>query len=79
MRRLTSLPGDEYVVALHPQGDRIAFTASIGGERDLYTVDRFGEEREALTKGGERPSAAFLAADGKTVWFLADGSRPAWP
>ena len=76
VRRLTSLPDDEYVVAIHPQGDRIAFSASIGDKRDLYTVDRFGEEREALTKGGESPRAAFLAADGKTVWMLADG-KPA--
>jgi tricorn protease len=76
VRRLTSLPGDERVVAIHPRGDRIVFSASIGGERDLYTVDRFGEEREALTEGGAGAQAAQLAADGKTVWLLKDG-RPA--
>jgi len=76
VRRLTSLPGNEYVVAIHPQGDRVAFVGTIGGKRDLYTVDRFGEEREALTKGGANPGAAFLAADGKTVWLLKNG-KPA--
>ncbi len=76
VRRLTSLPGDERVVAIHPQGDRIAFGATVGGERDLYTVDRFGEDMEPLTRGGTGDRAAHLAADGKTVWLLAKG-RPA--
>jgi tricorn protease len=76
VRRLTDLPGDERVVAIHPQGDRIAFGADIGGRRDLYTVDRFGEDRKALTTGGAGDQAAFLADDGKTVWLLRDG-RPA--
>ncbi len=76
MLRATSDPGDEYVVAVHPHGDRLVFTGEVGGERDLFTVDRFGEDRKALTKGGQKPSAARLGADGKTVWFLADG-RPA--
>jgi len=76
VRRATDLPGDEFVVAVHPRGDRIAFTADVGGERDLFTVDRFGEDRQALTEGGARPTAALLAADGETVWFLKDG-RPA--
>ena len=76
VRRLTSLPGDERVVAIHPQGDRIAFAASIGGERDLHTVDRFGEDRKSLTEGGAGASAAHLGPDGKTVWLL-EGGRPA--
>ncbi len=74
--RATSGPGDEFVVAVHPRGDRLVFTGEMAGERDLFTVDRFGEDRRALTKGGQKPSAVSLGADGKTVWFLADG-RPA--
>ncbi|MEZ4388230.1 MAG: S41 family peptidase [Candidatus Krumholzibacteriia bacterium] len=76
VQRLTDLPGDERVVAIHPQGDRIVVAATVGGKRDLFTVDRFGEDREALTEGGAGDRAAFLAADGKTVWWLKDG-RPA--
>jgi tricorn protease len=76
VRRLTSLPGDERVVAIHPQGDRIVFGADVGGKRDLYSVDRFGEDLKALTKGGAGDRAAFLAADSKTIWLLKDG-RPA--
>ncbi|MBD3222972.1 PDZ domain-containing protein [bacterium] len=76
VRRLTDLPGNERAVAIHPRGDRIVFSASIGGERDLYTVDRFGEDREALTSGGAGDQAAQLGADGKTVWLLQKG-RPA--
>lgn len=75
-RRLTDLPGDERVVAIHPQGDRIVFGADIGGKRDLYSVDRFGEDRKELTRGGAGDRAAQLADDGKTVWLLRDG-RPA--
>jgi tricorn protease len=74
--RATSGPGDEFVVAVHPRGDRLVFTADAGSARDLFTVDRFGEDRKALTTGGQKPAAARLGADGKTVWFLADG-RPA--
>jgi tricorn protease len=76
VRRLTNLPGDESVVAIHPQGDRIAFGATVGGERDLYTVDRFGEDLEPLTRGGTGSEAARLGPDGKQVWLLAKG-RPA--
>lgn len=76
VRRLTDLPGDERAVAIHPQGDRIVFGADIGGKRDLYTVDRFGEDRKALTTGGAGDQAASLADDGKTVWLLREG-RPA--
>jgi len=73
-RRLTSLPGSEYVCALDPDGDRIYFTAQLGDERDLYSVDRFGEDREAVTEGGVEPAAIHLDAKGKTFTFLRSGS-----
>lgn len=76
IRRLTRLPGDESVVAIHSKGDKIAFSASIGGKQDIYTVDRFGEEREALTEGGAGASAAHLGPDQKTIWLLK-GGKPA--
>jgi len=73
-RRLTSLPGSEYVRAIDPQGDRLYFTASIGEERDLYSLDRFGEEREAVTEGGVDPAAIRLDAEGETFTFLRNGA-----
>lgn len=76
LRRLTELPGNEQVVAIHPQGDRVVVAATVGGERDLYTVDRFGEDRKALTEKGAGDQAAQLGDDGKTVWLLTSG-RPA--
>jgi tricorn protease len=76
LRRATDLPGDEFVVALHPRGDRFVFSAEVGGERDLYSVDRFGEDQKALTKGDVKPRSASLGPKGETVWFLK-GGRPA--
>jgi len=76
LRRLTSLPGREHAVAIHPRGDKVVVSASVGGKRDLFTVNRFGEDRENLTEGGAGSRAAHLAADGKTVWFLKSG-KPA--
>jgi len=72
-RRATNLPGPDRVVALHPEGDLIAFAATVAGERDLYTVNRFGEELEALTKKGVKPTDEQLGADGETIWFLKSG------
>ncbi len=74
LHRATDLPGDERVVAIAPHGDRLVFVGEVGGQRDLFTVDRFGEDRKALTKGGARPVAATLADDGKTVFFLKGGA-----
>ncbi|MCB1150316.1 PD40 domain-containing protein, partial [bacterium] len=72
-RRVTSLDGVERTVAVDPKGDWYYFTAGDGRERDLYRVNRFGEEKEEVTKGGTGPSAITLTADGKTVHFLQRG------
>ncbi len=75
-RRLTNLTGDEYVKAIHPKGDKIAFLATVKGNEDLYTVNRFGEETENLTKGGTDPDNVHLASDEETIWFIKSG-KPA--
>jgi len=74
LRRLTDLPGSERVIGIHPRGDRIVVAASVGGQRDLYTFDRFGEDRKALTEKGAGDQAAQLGDDGKTVWLLKSGA-----
>jgi len=72
--RVTSLPGSEFIYALDPEGDRIYFTASLDGDRDLYAVDRFGEEREAVTEGDTDPRNITLDETGKTFTFLKNGA-----
>ncbi len=74
-RRMTSLPDAEYAVAIHPKGDKVFFTASVEGDRDLYAVNRFGEEMEALTSGGTNPQYITFSAENETFYFLQRG-RP---
>ena len=73
-RRVTSLPGSEHAVAIDPKGDKIYFTARIGEDRDLYSVNRFAEDREAVTEGGVNPSGITLDEKGKTFTFLRNGA-----
>lgn len=70
-RRMTSLPGEEFAVAIHPQGDKYFFTTTINGDNDLYSVNRFGKELTEITSGNTRPGAIFLV-DG-TFHFLKSG------
>jgi len=75
-RRLTKLPGTERARGIDPRGDRIYFTATIDGNTDLMSVDRFGEEREAVTENDTDPRRIALDPEGKTFYFLQDG-KPA--
>lgn len=75
-RRLTSLPGSERPEAIDPRGDRIYFTATVGEDRDLYSLDRFGKERENVTDGGTDPAAVSMDGEGKNFTFLKKG-KPA--
>ena len=74
-RRVSDLPGYESIVAIDPKGDKLYFTGSLDGDRDLFSVDRFGEEREAVTEGGKDPRAISLDPKGKTFHYLVKG-RP---
>ncbi|PID79025.1 hypothetical protein CSA17_03840 [bacterium DOLJORAL78_65_58] len=74
-RHLTRLAGRERPVAIDPRGDRIYFLATLDGKRDLFSLNRFGEERENVTTGGADPVAISLDAEGKNFSFLKDG-RP---
>ena len=73
--RLTNLPGDEEMVAIHPKGDKFFFTAAVEGKRDLYSVNRFGKELESLTSGGTRPVAITFDAENEKFFYLKSG-RP---
>jgi len=72
VRSLTSLPGDEFTVAIHPQGDNFFFRTTIDDKADLYSVDRFGENLTNVTSEGTDPQAIELVD--KTFHFLKSGS-----
>lgn len=72
-RRVTSLAGSEACTGIDPRGDWYYFVGTVGGDRDLFRVDRFGEERENVTQGGTNPGAVTLTLDGKTVHYLQQG------
>ena len=72
-RRLTRLPGSEKPHGIDPKGDRIYFTATIDGNTDLFSVDRFGKERENVTKNGSKPRAIAMDAEGENFTFLKGG------
>jgi tricorn protease len=74
-RRMTDLPGVETVQAIGPESDLIYFTATIDGDRDLYSIDRFADERENITSGGASPQAIRLDPEGKT-FVLIQGGKP---
>jgi tricorn protease len=75
-RRLTNLPDDERPVAADPHGDRVYFLAQRGEASDLWSVDRFGEDRKAVTEGDTKPRRLRLDAKGKTFTYLK-GGKPA--
>ena len=52
IRRITSIPGGEGDLATTPGGERVLFSASIDGDRGLYSVDYRGRERETVVTGG---------------------------
>ncbi|MCB2200529.1 hypothetical protein KQI63_14060 [bacterium] len=72
-RRMTSLPSDETMIAIHPKGDKLFFLATVEGDRDLYSVNRFGDDMEEVTSGGTRPSAITFDAANETFYYLKSG------
>ncbi len=72
-RRLTRLSGSEKPHGIDPKGDRIYFTATVDGDKDLFSVDRFGKERENVTKGGASPGRIAMDTVGENFTFLKGG------
>jgi Tol biopolymer transport system component len=46
------LKGAVYEPAWHPDGNRIAFAMSEGGNRPIYTINRDGSDRKKVTSEG---------------------------
>ncbi len=72
-RRLTSEPASEMALAVHPKGDRYYSVSASGGDRDIRSVDRFGEEAEDVTSGGTNPGSISVDDEVKTFTFLRRG------
>ncbi len=71
VRRLTSILGPEANLAVTPGADRVAFTATIDGERALVSVDYKGADRKTLQPGGA--SAVSVSLTGDKVAFIRAG------
>ena len=71
VRRITSIPGGEGDLAATPAGDRVLFSASIDGDRGLYSVDYKGRERKTVTSGSVGSVATDLT--GKKVALVKGG------
>jgi tricorn protease len=75
VRRLTELPGDESALAVSRDSKKIAFVSAHEGKKDLYCIDRTGENLKRLTTGGTEPSNLLFGKDDAWVWFLTkDGA-----
>ncbi|MCK4873399.1 MAG: PD40 domain-containing protein [Phycisphaerales bacterium] len=71
LRRITSIPGEEFNIAVTPGGDRIIFTASVDGSDGLYSIKWDGSERKKLDGGGA--SNVSVSLTGSNVTYVRSG------
>jgi len=69
LRRVTSLPGDEWSNAMTPSGDRLIFSAELG-DRDLYSVSWDGTGRRRL---GNSADVQQVSLTGDKVVYVRSG------
>ena len=70
-RRLTSTPGVETDPWFSPDGQRLAFTATVGGNTDVYVVAVTGGEPARLTFHPSLDAARGWSRDGDRVLFAS--------
>lgn len=70
--KLTTLNGDEYPVAVGPDGKKIFLVGQAEDETDLFSIRFDGEELERLTEGDTSPDNVQLIDD-DTLFFLDGG------
>lgn len=71
-RRLTSTPDIETEPRFSPDGSRIAFTRTAGGNTDVYVVPTAGGEAKRLTFHPSADHVRGWTPDGKRVIFASD-------
>lgn len=71
--QLTSLPGDEWNLAISDDGKTFYFTSSGPGDKgqDLYEISWEGKDIKQVTKGGQNPGGVELSPDGKYLYFAS--------
>jgi TolB protein len=72
--KLTNLPGYDAEATVSPQGDKIVFTSTRGGDLDLWIMDIDGKNAYQVTHGLGYDGGAFFSPDGKKLVFR--NSRP---
>ena len=79
LQQVTSLAGNEYGLAIGPEGEKFYYVTHGGGrttgsgERDLYVVKWDGSDAKAITQGGASPYALRLAPEEDYFYHLMPG------
>lgn len=68
---LASSPGYDAEAVISPQGDRIIFTSTRGGDVDIWSMDINGGDIKQLTDGVGYDGGAFFSRDGKHIIWRA--------
>ncbi len=74
VQQLTDSPGYDAEATVSPDGSKIVFTSTRGGDLDLWTMNIDGSEQIQITFGLGYDGGAFFSPDGKKLVFRA--SRP---
>src|SRR5687768_16063271 len=75
-RRLTVTPTVEIAPKFSPDGERIAYTATVGGNTDVYVASTAGGEPTRLTFHPGMDAAQGWTPDGRRVVFRSDRNTP---
>jgi Tol biopolymer transport system component len=71
LKRLTTTDGYDAEATVSPQGDRIVFTSTRGGDLDLYSMALDGSDVKRLTDAPGYDGGAFFSWDGKKIVWRA--------
>jgi len=71
VRRVTSLPADQWTFALSPDGSTLAFPSRHEGSAKLYTIKWNGREQKSIVSSAV--GALQFGFDGKRLYYLKGG------